>query len=75
MVPGVLSPGVKRDRDGMKFRHKKSSGTLYRDIPAHFELYYRYQPKKKNVVADWLTLLLHIREVLGSILGPGDRLS
>jgi hypothetical protein len=28
-----------------------------------------------NVVVEWLTLLLRIREVLGSNLSPGDRLS
>jgi hypothetical protein len=28
-----------------------------------------------NIVIEWLTLLLHIREVPGLILGPGDRLS
>jgi hypothetical protein len=28
-----------------------------------------------NIVVDWLTLLLLIRELPGSILGPGDRLS
>jgi hypothetical protein len=28
--------------------------------------------KKPNIVVEWLTLLLHIQEVPGSYLGPGD---
>jgi hypothetical protein len=30
--------------------------------------------QRPNVVVEWLTLLLHIREVSVSIFGPGDRL-